>query len=299
VIQLTHDCFRYLSSLITSTPSASSFSSQAKINGQDLERLNAIEKEVHSINLDPRSIREAAYREAQSTAGAKRTQRPFQRLVAAQHEKYKRDKYLRDRLLKEKKIEQHRTHKREDQISRAMQPRRNMSDAQKQHRNKKSVSSAFNFLQFMRPISSAFLLDSVSATGPKRSAEELDFAPSHKPSLVLTVADAKVTKFINNERSFTFQLDTDDGGHYLLQAVSRREMNKWIANIGRMSTIAAKRRLTWLGDSPRPQLADHLSNIVVPPPQDPKAGEYNISCATTFFHSFRSLRDRPHRPPST
>lgn len=259
---------RYLSSLIVNATAR-----VGKINARDLERLNAIEKEVRAVDFDQKTIREEAYREAaQATAGPRRSQRPFLKIVVAQQEKYKRDKYLRDRLLKEKRLEQSRTHKREDQLSKAMQPRRHMSDAQKQHRNKKSVSSAFNFLQFMRPISSAFSLDTVGAAGPKRTAAELDFTPVHKPALVLTVADAKVAKFINNERSFTFQLDTEDGGHYLLQAISRREMNSWIANIGRMSKIAAKRRLTWLGDSPRPQLADHLSSLIVQPPQGPRAG---------------------------
>lgn len=109
----------------------------------------------------------------------------------------------------------------------------------------------------MRPISSAFT-DSMHTTALKRSPAELDFSPSGKPSLVLSVVDARVAQFINNERSFTFQLDTEDGGHYLLQAISKQEMVRWIEQINRVAKLAAKRRLTYLGNSPKPQLADHI-----------------------------------------
>ena len=60
----------------------------------------------------------------------------------------------------------------------------------------------------MRPISSAFT-DSTNALATKKSPVELDFVPSGKPSLVLSVVDVKVNQLLNNERSYVFHwLDT-------------------------------------------------------------------------------------------
>lgn len=252
---------RHLCNLILTTPSLSKRSRpREEVDRKDFERLNNIEREMNLISLDYRSIRDDAQREAlqaqcNGSASVKKTVRPFQRLVAAQQEKYKRDKYLHDRLSKDKKQEQLRNERRDDQINKAMRSRKPMTQVQKQHRMKKSYSSAF--FQLMRPISSAFT-DSMHATALKRSPAELDFSPSGKPSLVLSVVDARVAQFINNERSFTFQLDTEDGGHYLLQAISKQEMVRWIEQINRVAKLAAKRRLTYLGNSPKPQLADHI-----------------------------------------
>ncbi|KAG1740823.1 uncharacterized protein EDB91DRAFT_1053018 [Suillus paluster] len=253
---------RHLCNLILNTPSLASKRNRPReeVDRKDFERLNNIEREMNLIVLDHRSIKDEAQREAlqaqgTGSASVKKTVRPFQRLVAVQQEKYKRDKYLHDRLSKDKKQEQLRNERRDDQINKAMRSRKPMTQVQKQHRMKKSYSSAF--FQLMRPISSAFT-DSMHATALKRSPTELDFLPSGKPSLVLSVVDARVAQFINNERSFTFQLDTEDGGHYLLQAISKQEMVRWIEQINRVARLAAKRRLTYLGNSPKPQLADHI-----------------------------------------
>ncbi|OAX35708.1 hypothetical protein K503DRAFT_868067 [Rhizopogon vinicolor AM-OR11-026] len=250
---------RHLCNLILNTPLKRG-RPREEVDRKDFERLNNIEREVNLISFEHRGIRDEAQREALQTsvngsASARKAVRPFQRLVAFQQEKYKRDKYLHDRLSKDKKQEQLRNERRDDQINKAMRARKPMTQIQKQHRMKKSYSSAF--FQLMRPISSAFT-DSTHATTLKRSPAELDFMPSGKPSLVLSVVDARVAQFINNERSFTFQLDTEDGGHYLLQAISRQEMIRWIEQINRVATLAAKRRLTYLGNSPKPQLADHI-----------------------------------------
>jgi GTPase-activating protein BEM2 len=225
-----------------------------------MEKLQMIEKEVLAFDFDLRSIRSDAIRDGSQTPSSKKGGvRPFGRLVLAQHEKNRRDRALRDRLLKEKKAEQYRTERREHQLDRAMHVKaRPNASGRGQHRTKKSTSSAFAFLQFMRPISTAFSSDSVTSNPPKRTAEELDFVPSGKPSLVLTVADAKMLKFINNERPYTFQVDTEDGGHYLFQATSQKEMAKWMSSVGHVSQVAAKRRLTWIGDAP--QLQDHVSD---------------------------------------
>jgi hypothetical protein len=233
--------------------------SRNRTNDLDMEKLQLVEKDVSGFDFDIRTIRQDAAREGAQTPGSSNRKRirPFARLVFAQEEKHKRDRALRDRLFKEKRAEQYRTDKREDQLNRAMQPRtRPMPAARKDHRTKKSVSSAFSFMQFMRPISSAFSSDSMTGSAPK-TIEELDFAPSGKPTLVMTVADAQTIKFINNERSFTFQVDTEDGGHYLFQAPNAKEMAKWLSSIGHISHEAAQRRLTWIGEASKAQyLAD-------------------------------------------
>ncbi|KAI0074864.1 hypothetical protein K474DRAFT_1499666 [Panus rudis PR-1116 ss-1] len=230
---------------------------------QDFERLNNIEHELSSVVFDWRTLREHAHKEATYAAATgavpmgRRGPRPFASIVSAQQEKNKRDRVLRDRLSREKRQEQQRHDKREEFFNKAMHTRRPAPSTPKSHRNKKSMSSAF--LHFMRPISSAFSSDSLS-TGPKRTPAELDFTPTGKPSLVLSMADARVTQFINTERSFTFQIDTEDGGHYLLQALDKADMKKWMDTIDQVSKMAAKRRLTYLGHNSKMQMSDHLVN---------------------------------------
>jgi hypothetical protein len=247
-------------------------------DGSDLERLDAVEREVNKIQFDLRAIREDAHREASHVNAGyqpKRTQRPFQRLVLAQQEKNKRDRNFRDRLEKERKQEQHRIDKREEYLTKAMNTRWQYTPAQRQNRMKKSGSSTF-FQQLMRPISNAFALDHVDVNATRRTAAELDFAPTGKPALVLSVVDARISHSMNYERSYTVQLDTEDGGHYLLQMATKAEMKKWIRTIDHVSKTAAKRRLTYIGNSPKPQLADHIHDRPTTASRDPTAGELSF-----------------------
>ncbi|KAF7320799.1 Rho GTPase activating protein 22 [Mycena chlorophos] len=220
------------------------------------ERLNNIEKDDLERRLPP----------------ARRMVQPFQKTVAVQMEKNKRDRALRSRLHKERVQEQTRIDKREDQLTKAMQKQAPPTPQQKHQRSKKSMSA---FLHFIRPISSAFGSDhSFHASSPKRTPQELDFVPSGKPSLVVSLVDSRVTQFINNDRSFVFQVDSEDGGHYILQAVNKREMFKWLESINRVTQTTAKRRLTYLG-TPKPQIADHLQGGPAASSHDPHAGEYS------------------------
>ncbi|KZT03884.1 uncharacterized protein LAESUDRAFT_728564 [Laetiporus sulphureus 93-53] len=269
---VNYDKRRSLHTLISSVSGSAAVRSRQRriIDRRDLERLSTIEREVSAMYFDLRTIREEAYREATQAGilGAKKIHRPFQTLVALQQEKNRRDRHLRDRLSREKRQEQQQKDKREEYLTKAMNTRRPPAPTPKQHRNKKSVSSAF--FQLMRPISSAFSSDSI-ASAMKRSPAELDFTPMHKPILVLSVVDARVAQFVNNERSFTFQLDTEDGGHYLLQAIGKAEMKKWMDIIQHVSNVAAKRRLTYLGQNSKVQLADHLLSQPTAASRDPHA----------------------------
>ncbi|KAF8805136.1 hypothetical protein BYT27DRAFT_7105396 [Phlegmacium glaucopus] len=268
---------RHLCNLISKSSSLTSgrkniYSDES--NRRGFERLNNIEREVLTLQFDHRGIKEEAVREAANPGmnGApptKKAIRPFHKVVAIQIEKNRRDKNLRIRLQREKLQEQSKNERRDDLLNKAMRPRKQpLSIVQKQHRNKKSMSA---FLSFMRPISSAFGAETPQPLALKRTASELDFPSTSKPSLVLSVMDAQVAQFINNERSYTFQLDTDDGGHYLLQAMTKREMNKWLETISRVTKMAAKRRLTYLGHSPKPQISDHIHSTPIVASRDPKA----------------------------
>ena len=138
------------------------------------------------------------------------------------------------------------------------------------------MSSAF--FQLMRPISSAFTSETMAGPGVRRTPAELDFAPSSKPALALSVVNAHVAAFVNNERSFVFQIDSEDGGHYLLQAASQQEMRKWIETIERVAKMTAKRRLTYLGQNVKMQMSDDLLAKPAVATRDPVAGTYRVPC---------------------
>ncbi|KAJ6626628.1 hypothetical protein B0H10DRAFT_1997916 [Mycena sp. CBHHK59/15] len=266
---INFDKRRHLSSLILHVPKGSY---HGDVTRRAFDRLNNIEREVWLLQFDHRGIKDEAQREGASSGGnspatTRRSVRPFQRTISTQVEKNRRDRTLRSRLHKERVQEQTKNEKREDLFNKAMR-KQPATPTQKHQRGKKSMSA---FLHFMRPISSAFGNESVHPPGLKRTAEELDFIPSGKPSLVVSLVEARVAQFINNDRSFIFQLDTEDGGHYLLQAVNKKEMTKWLDTINRVTQTAAKRRLTYLGNSPKPQLADHLHDGPVAASRDPLA----------------------------
>lgn len=266
-------CRQLCNLILDSLPSTSSQNPHRRdFEASVLEWLDIIERDVSQIKFDLRAIREDAQREASHMhAGPqpKRNQRTFQKLLAAQQEKNKRDRNLRERLEKERKQEQYRIDKREEYLSKAMNTRRQYTP---QHRMKKSGSSTF-FQQLMRPISSAFALDHVDVNGPRRTAAELDFTPTGKPALVLSIVDARISHSMNHERSYTFQLSTEDGGHYLLQTATKTEMTKWINTIDQVSKTAAKRRLTYIGNSPKPKLSDHIHDRPTTASRDPTAGK--------------------------
>lgn len=214
------------------------------------------------MTFDQRGIRDEAQREAShATVGTpssvRKPVRPFQRLVLQQAEKNRRDKQLRSRLQKEKLQEQSRYEKREDALNRAMRPRgKEHLPTQRLHRSKKSMSSLFSF---MRPISTAFVGESTSfVPGMRHSASDLDFTTGGKPTFMISLVDARVSQFINTERNYVFQLDSEDGGHYLMQAINKTDMKKWIETIEKISSQVKKRRLTYIGNSPKAQVSDHL-----------------------------------------
>ena len=78
-----------------------------------------MEQKVNETFLDLRLLKDDALREAAnfgppSTPSRKGGNKPFQRLIALQQEKNKRDKFMRDRLMKEKRHEQHKLERKEE-----------------------------------------------------------------------------------------------------------------------------------------------------------------------------------------
>ena len=179
--------------------------------------------------------------------------RPFGQHIAAQQDKIKRDRLLRDRLTREKRLEQSRTEKRGTDMDKAMNP---SVQAIKHQKGKRSMSA---FLRVVRPLSTAWGNDKTSsiAESPpakRRTAAELDFVPSSKPTLVLDLGDSRVKPYPNDQRSYTFQLDTEDGGHYLLQSTSSADMGRWMTAISKISKSSAEKRRTYIGNSlPTPE----------------------------------------------
>ncbi|KAK0471613.1 rho GTPase activating protein 22 [Armillaria novae-zelandiae] len=263
---------RHLCNLIANTPPLHSSRQRGDIARRGFERLNNIEREVVTLQFDHRGIRDEGQREGlhgntNGPPSTRRLSRPFQRIIQTQTDKVRRDRNWRSRLQKEKLLEQSRNEKREDMLNKAMRPRKRPGTPTKQHRNKKSMSA---FLHFMRPISSAFGSEPTHGPELKRTVAELDFTPTGKPVLVLSLVDARVVEFINNERSYMFKVDTEDGGHYLLQAMNKRDMTKWLETINRVAKMAAKRRLTYIGSSPKPELSDLRAGSSAPS-RDPNA----------------------------
>lgn len=260
--------FRQLHYLISHLSSfASPRPSRRESERFDFERLNNMDKEVQSVHLDYKQVRDDAAREAAYPAppsSSKKTVRPFQRDVTYQMDKYKRDKHLRERLGKEKRQEQQRVIKRDDGFQKAINARQ--SRAPRAARNTKVISTLFH--AFRQSV--AFGAE-IPSGDERRTATELDFTPSGKPLQVLNITDVHVKTYMHPERPFTFQLDTDEGAHYILQVLSNAEASKWIDAIGRASKQAAQRRSTYVGM--KPQVAEHLSTRPATATQDPTAGE--------------------------
>ncbi|KAK0471797.1 hypothetical protein IW261DRAFT_1571683 [Armillaria novae-zelandiae] len=86
----------------------------------------------------------------------------------------------------------------------------------------------------------SFFLAATHSPELKQMVSELDFTPAGKPVLVLSLVDACVVEFINNERSHMFKVNAEDGGHYLLHAMNKRDMSKWLEIINQVLKMVAK-----------------------------------------------------------
>lgn len=210
-------------------------------------------RQVTGPAFDSRLLKDEVYYESlNGSTYSKKSQRPFAKIVQLQQEKYKRDRVVREKLTREKRAEQLKSDKREEDLNRAMHSSRPNALALKNQRSRRTMSSAF--LQLMRPISSAFTSGDQSdgTTLQRRTAKELDFEPTGKPSLVISLAGATVKNFVNTVRLYLFYVATEDGGRYLLQASTRSELESWVSGIAQTAKLTSAKRLTYIGNSTRP-----------------------------------------------
>ncbi|KDQ11994.1 hypothetical protein BOTBODRAFT_176768 [Botryobasidium botryosum FD-172 SS1] len=261
-ILLNFDKRRYLANLVANVPGlAPGRRPPSEADRIDIDRMSNMLREFTQSSFDLRALRDEASRETYaipSPHGSKRIQRPFQALVSAQLEKLKRDKLTYDRLNREKRLEQMRSDKRESDLNKAMQPKKS-SGAHKHDRSKRSMSA---FFRVVRPLSTAFSSSDKLNTYPlhQRTASELDFKPGSKPSHVLNLADARISSYANHQRSFTFQVQTEDGANYLLQTISHAELTSWMKSVIQVAQASAKKRLTYLGNKPQFADLEHLGS---------------------------------------
>jgi len=134
--------------------------------------------------------------------------------------------------------------------------------------------------KLMRPLSTAFSTDNLFDGGrtSRHKPADLDFEPTGAPAFVISLVDARVSAFVNNQRSFVFHLDTEDGGRYLFQAMSKLDMNKWIAMINKVAQTTQRKRLTFLGTTPNPAAAPGNSQSANP--RDPVRGSFLTTYTT-------------------
>ncbi|KZO92235.1 RhoGAP-domain-containing protein [Calocera viscosa TUFC12733] len=97
------------------------------------------------------------------------------------------------------------------------------------HKKGRSVTA---FFRVVRPVSTVF-----GAELP-----ELDFTATSKPALSLSLVHATARPLPNEVRSFTFTVETEDGGRYVLQAANLADREHWMNAIGKAAQISAARR---------------------------------------------------------
>ncbi|TIB18890.1 hypothetical protein E3P92_00350 [Wallemia ichthyophaga] len=184
----------------------------------------------------------------------------FAGVVKLQQEKEKRDATIIERMRREKRDDLAVLEKRETEIQKAA----SMSFLSRHSRTTSSTSTASvgstntakksrqgkrmtALLRPFRPLSIAFgSSQHTPSETPRKRLSELDFEPSNKPALVVTLHAARVSEFVNNARSYTFQIVSEDGANYLFQATSASDVKEWIDVVSRASQSSAAKRLTYI-----------------------------------------------------
>ncbi|SGY38056.1 BQ5605_C003g01950 [Microbotryum silenes-dioicae] len=187
-------------------------------------------------------------RDAASGEGSKSTRslKPFSRLVAAQQDKVRRERTTKELVLKTQKTEQQQRAAREKEVAKAMD---------------KSVSMRTRRMTALfrgggsRPssVNTAASPASTPSIPPSPSPQALrmlkDWMPSSKPYLVLPLSGVEVQPYENGQRSFVFELVTEDGQRSLFQASTAHELRSWLDHFRRCGTEIAFRRATFLAQT--------------------------------------------------
>lgn len=232
-----------------------STSHPTSIYNMQITRLNNLLKDTRRHEATFQAAKDEAQREgsyASPSYGARRQTRPFQTLVTAQIEKNRKDRMYSDRLSKERKHEQ-RVERRQLDISRATNPPKQSGLNGKHQRGKKSMSSMSLFFRAVRPLSTAWASDRNFSR--QRTASELDFPTTGKPSLVLSLNDAHASSVESDDRPYMFQILTEDGGRWLLQATTSAELDTWLQTI----SAASRKRSTYIPHALKPVPSEPVS----------------------------------------
>lgn len=178
--------------------------------------------------------------------------RPFRRLVDQQQDKIRRDRQTRDHVSKGQKAEQLGRLQREKEVARAM-------DKSVSVRTRRMTA----IFRAVRPVSTMTPSSPVPVASPSPSALQAlhEWAPTTKPYLVLALSGVEVMPYDNLQRSFVFELGTEDGQRSLLQAATFEDQQMWISNFRRSGTQIAFRRATFLAQSP---LAEEVEEAISP-----------------------------------
>jgi len=214
-----------------------------------IARLNSLLSDTRRHEVTFQAAKEEAQREGSyplPSYGPRRHTRPFQTLVAAQMEKNRKDRLYGDRLGKERKHEQQRVERRQQDTYRGVNPPKQFGFNGRHQRGKKSMSSVSLFFRAVRPLSTAWASDRNFSR--HRTASELDFPANGKPSLVLSLNDAQATFVESEDRPFMFQILTEDGGRWLLQATTSAELDAWLQAIA----VASRKRSTYNAHALKP-----------------------------------------------
>ncbi|SCV68009.1 BQ2448_130 [Microbotryum intermedium] len=189
-----------------------------------------------------------ALRDVASGEGSKSTRslKPFSRLVAAQQDKVRRERMTKELVLKAQKIEQQQRATREKEVAKAM-------DKSVSMRTRRMTALFRGGSSRPSSVNTAASPSSTPSVPPSPSPQALrmlkDWMPSSKPYLVLPLSGVEVQPYDNGQRSFVFELVTEDGQRSLFQASSAHELRSWLDHFRRCGTEIAFRRATFLAQT--------------------------------------------------
>lgn len=225
-----------------------------------------------------RVLRDVAYGEGYKTS---KSVKPFSRLVAQQQEKVRRDKTTRDLVTKGQKLEQQGRLQREKEVAKAM-------DKSISVRTRRMTS----LFRVSRPLSTAVTSPPLPALPTSPSLHALqslqDWVPTSKPYLVLTLSGVEVQPYDNTQRSFVFEMATEDGQCSLFQATNVDEFNSWLNHFRRSGTQIAFRRATFLAQTP---LAEEAEEVVVKPIAPAPTHIASTGCELALVSRLGSITD--------
>ena len=123
-----------------------------------------------------------------------------------------------------------------------------------------------------------------------------EWTPTSKPYLVLSLSEVEVHHYDNSQRSFVFELTTEDGQRSLLQASSKDQLDSWTDNFHRAGTEIAHRRATLLAQTPLAEEPEPVVHEAKPVATLAPSGPVNKGSTTLFGVSLWEIIQREGTP---